>query len=246
MLRREGPGTAVTVRGVADFEGVDVTDRTRGAIETRYAGCRFRSRLEARWAVFFDTLGIRWEYEAQGFTVGRRLTAPWSDGDTFPYLPDFWLPDLHLYAEVKGDFADEQEFVRLLDAAAFLSSKGVGGCGEGPDLLLLGPIPRYASIRPVRLHLHKGGLGASSWSIWGSQFDGHGCGGGDYVAQDGGGHRWSDIDVCYPKTCEWSVCARTVLGGFVDRSQGVDADVRVARGYRAARSARFEYGETPR
>lgn len=26
------------------------------AIETRYAGCRFRSRLEARWAVFFDHL----------------------------------------------------------------------------------------------------------------------------------------------------------------------------------------------
>lgn len=30
------------------------------AIETRYAGCR-RSRLEARWAVVFDTLGFAWE-----------------------------------------------------------------------------------------------------------------------------------------------------------------------------------------
>lgn len=29
-------------------------------IQTRYAGCLFRSRLEARWAVFFDHLGIRW------------------------------------------------------------------------------------------------------------------------------------------------------------------------------------------
>jgi hypothetical protein len=28
------------------------------AIETRYAGCLFRSRLEARWAVLFDHLGI--------------------------------------------------------------------------------------------------------------------------------------------------------------------------------------------
>lgn len=28
------------------------------AIQTRYAGHHFRSRLEARWAVFFDYLGV--------------------------------------------------------------------------------------------------------------------------------------------------------------------------------------------
>ncbi|KAB7788018.1 hypothetical protein [Methylorubrum populi] len=30
---------------------------------TTYAGTRFRSRLEARWAAFFDLAGWRWEYE---------------------------------------------------------------------------------------------------------------------------------------------------------------------------------------
>lgn len=62
------------------------------AIETRYNGYRFRSRLEARYAVFFDALGVRYEYEKEGFDLegaGR-------------YLPDFWLPDLHLWFEVKG------------------------------------------------------------------------------------------------------------------------------------------------
>lgn len=51
------------------------------AIETRYRGYRFRSRLEARWAVFFDALGVKWEYEKEGYELpsGR-------------YLPDFWLP----------------------------------------------------------------------------------------------------------------------------------------------------------
>jgi len=39
------------------------------AIETRYKGYRFRSRLEARWAVFFDALGVIWEYEKEGFEV---------------------------------------------------------------------------------------------------------------------------------------------------------------------------------
>lgn len=62
------------------------------AIETRYAGCRFRSRLEARWAVFLDHLMIRWEYEPEGFELPGGLR----------YLPDFFLPDLDIHAEVKG------------------------------------------------------------------------------------------------------------------------------------------------
>lgn len=61
-------------------------------IETLYAGCRFRSRLEARWAVFFDSLNIKWEYEPQGYTVGK---------DKQPYLPDFRLPELDAFVDVK-------------------------------------------------------------------------------------------------------------------------------------------------
>lgn len=30
---------------------------------TVYAGVRFRSRLEAKWAAFFDLMGFNWEYE---------------------------------------------------------------------------------------------------------------------------------------------------------------------------------------
>lgn len=33
------------------------------AIPTTYAGVNFRSRLEARWAAFFDLANIEWEYE---------------------------------------------------------------------------------------------------------------------------------------------------------------------------------------
>lgn len=36
------------------------------AIETRAYGCRFRSRLEARWATFLTTAGLDWEYEPEG------------------------------------------------------------------------------------------------------------------------------------------------------------------------------------
>jgi hypothetical protein len=38
-------------------------------IQTTYKGYRFRSRLEARWAVFFDFLDIKWEYEKQGYVL---------------------------------------------------------------------------------------------------------------------------------------------------------------------------------
>lgn len=60
-------------------------------IETFWKGYRFRSRLEARWAVFFEELGICWEYESQGFEL--------RDGTR--YLPDFYLPDQNLYVEIK-------------------------------------------------------------------------------------------------------------------------------------------------
>ncbi len=60
-------------------------------IETSYRGYLFRSRLEARWAVFFDALGIQWEYEKEGFDLGNAGY----------YLPDFWLPEFRFWVEIK-------------------------------------------------------------------------------------------------------------------------------------------------
>ena len=54
------------------------------AIPTNYKGYRMRSRLEARWAVFFDALGLSWEYEQEGYVCG---TSAW--------LPDFVIGAHH-------------------------------------------------------------------------------------------------------------------------------------------------------
>jgi hypothetical protein len=88
-------------------------------IETEYQGYLFRSRLEARWAVFFDALELGWEYELEGFDLGN--------GDL--YLPDFWLPDVNMWAEVKGRelSSDERRKCELL----------VKGSGH-PCLMLIG------------------------------------------------------------------------------------------------------------
>lgn len=83
------------------------------AIETHYNGFRFRSRLEARWAVFFDCMGIKYEYEPEKFQCGD-----------VRYIPDFFLPDLDseparpkkqagMFFEVKGAYPSTEEIEKL-------------------------------------------------------------------------------------------------------------------------------------
>jgi hypothetical protein len=108
-------------------------------IETRYRGYRFRSRLEARWAVFFDVAGIAWRYEPEGFDLtdikvprvyepdlppeivdglrelGRRPVRSWNEPEDMRayaplwYLPDFYLPEQECWVEVKPTFPTERE-----------------------------------------------------------------------------------------------------------------------------------------
>lgn len=70
------------------------------AINTEYKGFYFRSRLEARWAVFLDELGIEWIYEDEGYIL--------NDGTW--YLPDFYLPTFNggMFVEVKPEFTQEE------------------------------------------------------------------------------------------------------------------------------------------
>lgn len=107
---------------------------TIAAIETRYAGCRFRSRLEARWAVFFDHLGIRWEYEPKGFVT-----------DAGPYLPDFRLPDLKLIVEIKGPEPTQRDLDRCRDVAMACRKHG------GDLIILVGGVPDAHSLKCLRL-----------------------------------------------------------------------------------------------
>jgi hypothetical protein len=67
-------------------------------IETHYNGYRFRSRLEARWAIFFDKAGISYEYELEGFELR----------DYGYYLPDFWLPKFKCWVEIKPEYDDDE------------------------------------------------------------------------------------------------------------------------------------------
>lgn len=91
-------------------------------IETTYNGIHFRSRLEARWAIFFDHLRIHYHYEPEGYQIGN-----------VKYLPDFYLPQMDIYAEIKPHDPpqDELEKVQLFSE-------------HKPILLIVGP--PYASF----------------------------------------------------------------------------------------------------
>lgn len=96
------------------------------AIQTWYDHFHFRSRLEARHAVFFNTLGIRYEYEVDTY-----------DLDSYGYyLPDFWLPHYKTWVEVKGVLPTQKERDKLRALTEMTDSYGFlfSGQIEVPDM----------------------------------------------------------------------------------------------------------------
>lgn len=68
------------------------------AIPTIYKDIQFRSRLEARWAKFFDEFGMVWDYEPHTFRIDL------GDGCYEQYTPDFLIyGGVWHYVEVRGD-----------------------------------------------------------------------------------------------------------------------------------------------
>lgn len=168
-------------------------------IPTRYKGYRFRSRLEARWAVFFDALGLAWEYEPEGFEL-----------KSGKYLPDFkvYYPggDSETWFECKSslDSLSPNDMERLLEFE------------EAKNLIILDGTPdcrMYVTPSAYRDHpdwyTKQKRFGAALWHpmkerIWWDEYENFfGC-----------------------KDYYWA--ARIIT-----------------RAVEAARSARFEHGETP-
>lgn len=116
-----------------------------------WRGVRFRSRTEARWAAFFDALGVRWEYEPEGFQL--------PDGSR--YLPDFWLPDFQLWVEVKGDQGPEYgDWTRIEQLVA----------GSGHALLLLQGQPHHRWFRRMYVETHgTESMLLTDWVCWSSR-----------------------------------------------------------------------------
>lgn len=102
-------------------------------IPTRYAATIFKSRLEARWAVFFDGMGIKWRYEYEGYNVNGKY-----------YLPDFYLPEVKgEHYEPVGVFCEVKPLVDAADERIFELAKLTGR----KTVLLVGePSENFESI----------------------------------------------------------------------------------------------------
>ncbi|WP_424921713.1 hypothetical protein [Streptomyces sp. wa1] len=99
------------------------------AVPTEYSGTTFRSRLEADWACTLDTHSILWKYEPE------RITLP----SGAHYLPDFWLPEIGTWLEVKGPSTPRKEKAVELGKARACHCDGPCACAwPGGEMVLLG------------------------------------------------------------------------------------------------------------
>ena len=191
-------------------------------IETAYKGYRFRSRLEARWAVFFDALGLEWEYEPEGFDLEpawiehnarpdtlMALARP----DSFWYLPDFWLPSCELRIEIKPRVEGQYSPDRDTETKAFLCNA----------IVVMGS--------PTCIKTTWGY--EASYTIWASDEQ----------------HLFGYCPVC--KTfgegfLGWAerICSDEKKCGH-NRKEDLCYSEPMLKAYEAAMSARFEHGETP-
>lgn len=71
----------------------------KDAIPTQYKGITMRSRFEANVARMFDLLGWPWDYEKHSFLL--------DNGNH--YMPDFHIPDMETWVEVRGYGEAEQD-----------------------------------------------------------------------------------------------------------------------------------------
>lgn len=193
------------------------------AIETTYNGYRFRSRAEARFAVFMDALSVRYRYEPEGHPVGPGLA----------YLPDFWLPQLNCYVEIKGESPNDEERLKA-QRLAEIAKRDVYLF----DQLDFG-VPTFDPTKVDEL------TGAWAWRFrrdtepdrlywWGE------CAlcclylGEPWYGISGSEHEAEHFRRVHPRTSPDAAFLAIVRGSIA-----------MQRAYAAARSARFEFGQTP-
>ncbi|MCO7728643.1 hypothetical protein NJB93_18830 [Brucella intermedia] len=114
------------------------------AIPTEYAGVKFRSRTEARWAAFFDLVGLKWDYE--------------------PFDLEGWAPDFLLRTPLTTVLVE----VKPVDLTAYVDTVNRGGNDNDAlapynkalshsrkhQVLLLGmaPLGMQGEVLPIGIH----------------------------------------------------------------------------------------------
>ena len=191
------------------------------AIQTEYKGYRFRSRLEARWAIFFDACGVKWEYEPEGFTLPNGQF----------YLPDFLLHGCagrspkDMYVEVKGKMtgADAEKILQ------FSGFKGLEAYEIKNPILVVAGIPDGDDIYDIEDFCQE-------WGYGGFPEIEHGPYPFNFETIDG------DYFVAHPGI---NKNGQFELFGDDNNYTCDRDDAATLRAFKLARQARFEHGERP-
>jgi hypothetical protein len=197
---------------------VDTNPSQIKAIETRWKGYRFRSRLEARWAVFFETLGVKWRYEPEGRVDGGHS-----------WLPDFEIESVggfQCLIEVKGTIG---ALAGEGDRYAHLLEHGETVCflGDVPDPTLYGTwFHPYLACRNDTTH-----HGWLTFSSLGWMFAGNNAG-ALAILFGLKTSKWVPDD-----DDQWDLEPRPIPTSRIYPG--------VLEAYSSARAARFDHGESP-
>jgi hypothetical protein len=145
------------------------------AIPRTYAGVRFRSTLEADWAYNLDLLSISWQYEPEGVQL--------PSGEC--YRPDFYLPEISTWLEVKGPHDERVDKIVEFGRAVWGDSRSkpyphppdqvvlVGRPAERGVMTLTDPSgcghssERYTRIQAARCHFCQVVQFYLPWRLWG-------------------------------------------------------------------------------
>jgi hypothetical protein len=107
----------LTPRGVGSDTGVE------------YAGIKFRSPVQARWGIFFHTIGLKYQYLSV-------------DVDDVRHESSFWLSELSFWFEVKDREPTEQEknlCQRLADKSNHVVLMAIGAPEPRDQILIFPP-----------------------------------------------------------------------------------------------------------
>jgi CDGSH-type Zn-finger protein len=173
--------------------------------------------------VFFDALGVSWEYERDGYDLGA---AGW-------YLPDFWLPEHEVWIEIKGTYPTNDEHLR---------AERLRDVTEFPVYIFFGQFPPEGQVMvgyANYANIHDGSAGSVSKTLDAMWMCCRDCGTPIVVPA-------MEPENVYLNNLSREV-ATVCHCGYTPRQRwcrGEHHHVNVHTAYHAARSARFEHGES--
>ena len=139
-------------------------------MKVEYKGYLFHSKLEARWAVFFDACGVEWEYKPETVYLGNNR---W-------FTPTFLLHGVRgrlkgdLYVEIKNGKTNEESIkAHCFVAQGWMPDKECVRCGN--PLLVVGRIPEGDTMADIDQYISDHAYQADGYWPYAFNFESIDC-----------------------------------------------------------------------